>query len=222
MASQNTSSLISQIYNSRITILKQVKAQGYNVDDYENCSINEVNTMKNNNQLDMIVEKIKITKSNLEETKVVSKKYIKYYLANSLRPNNLEDIIDDLFNVEEVLTKTDTLHIIVKSEINDTLAATLKHIWERDGIFVIIHPLKRLQFNVLEHVYVPPHRVLSSDEKIAIMKKYNIMKDDEFPDLPRFDPVAVAIGIRPGEVCEIMRPSKTAVTAPYYRICVQK
>ena len=54
------------------------------------------------------------------------------------------------------------------------------------------------------------------------MKKYNIMKDDEFPDIQRFDPVALAIGIRPGEVCEILRPSKTAVSAPYYRICVQK
>ena len=54
------------------------------------------------------------------------------------------------------------------------------------------------------------------------MKKYNIMKDEEFPYLQRFEPVAKAIGIRPGEVCEILRPSKTAVVAPYYRICVQK
>ena len=51
---------------------------------------------------------------------------------------------------------------------------------------------------------------------------YNIMKDEEFPYLQRFEPVAKAIGIRPGEVCEILRPSKTAVVAPYYRICVQK
>jgi hypothetical protein len=64
-------------------------------------------------------------------------------------------MIDDLFNVEEVLTKEDTLFIIVKDEVNETLLNTLKHIWETDKIFIIIQPLKRLQFNILEHVLVP-------------------------------------------------------------------
>ena len=68
---------------------------------------------------------------------------------------------------------------------------------------------------------VPPHRVLSEAEKIHIKTKYNIIDDNQFPEINRFaDPVALAIGIRPGEVCEINRPSKTAVVAPYYRICV--
>ena len=96
---------------------------------------------------------------------------------------------------------------------------TLKHIWESDKIFIILQPLLRLQFNILEHILVPQHRILSEVEKINIKKRYNIMTDDEFPELKRFDPVAQAIGIRPGEVCEIIRPSKTAISAPYYRIC---
>ncbi len=219
MASQNTSSLISQIYNSRLTLLKQLNRQGYNTEEYQDFSVNEINTMKTNNQLDMMIEKRTKISDNEEEVKKI---YVKYYLAKSLRPNNLEEMVDDLFNIEEILTKSDTLHVVVKDEVNDTLQAQLRHIWERDGIFIIIHPLKRLQYNVLEHILVPTHRVLTNAEKIEIMRKYNIMKDEEFPDLQRFDPVAKAIGIRPGEVCEILRPSKTAVTAPYYRICIQK
>ena len=219
MASQNTSSLISQIYNSRLTLLKQLNRQGYNTEEYQDFSVNEINTMKTNNQLDMMIEKRTKISDNEEEVKKI---YVKYYLAKSLRPNNLEEMVDDLFNIEEILTKSDTLHVVVKDEVNDTLQAQLRHIWERDGIFIIIHPLKRLQYNVLEHILVPNHRVLTNAEKIEIMRKYNIMKDEEFPDLQRFDPVAKAIGIRPGEVCEILRPSKTAVTAPYYRICIQK
>ena len=57
MTSQNTSSIISQVYKSRITILELMEKQGYNITDYEGFSINEVNTMKTNNQLDMILEK---------------------------------------------------------------------------------------------------------------------------------------------------------------------
>lgn len=224
MASQNTSSLISQVYKSRTVILDLMVKQGYMVSDYNGFSVNEVNTMKLNNQLDMLLEKGEKNEKgdkneNGEKNEKVKKIYIRYYLAKALRPNNLQEMIDDLFNVEEILTKDDTLLIVVKDEINETLENVLKHIWETDKIFIILQPLKRLQFNILEHVLVPSHRVLTTEETILIKKKYNIISDEQFPIITRFDPAAQAIGIRPGEVCEIIRPSKTAISAPYYRIC---
>jgi DNA-directed RNA polymerase subunit H (RpoH/RPB5) len=171
--------------------------------------------MKTNNQLDMILEKNKVSADEKRQSKI----YIRYYLAKSLRPQNLQEMIDDLFNIEEVLTKEDTLFIVVKDEVNETLSNALKHIWEHDHIFIVIQNLKRLQFNIMKHKLVPPHRVLSPVETLQVKTKYNIMNDNQFPDISRFDPVAQAIGIRPGQVCEILRPSKTAITAPYYRIC---
>ena len=215
-AVQNTSSLISSIYKSRTILLELMGMQGYNVYDYEGFTVNEVNTMKVNNQLDMILEK------NTEDVdlKRKTKIYIRYYLAKSLRPQNLQEMIDDLFNTEEVLTKYDTLFIVVKDEVNETLLNALKHIWEQEKIFIVIQNLKRLQFNILKHILVPPHRILSNAEVLAVKKRYNVMSDAQFPDISRFDPVAQAIGIRPGQVCEIIRPSKTAISAPYYRICM--
>ena len=219
MATQNTSSLISKIYKSRNVVLELMEKQDYNVIDYKGFSINEINTMKINNQLDMILEKNLENNSNNNQEKK-KKIYIRYYLAKALRPNNLQEMIDDLFNVEEVLSKDDTLFIIVKDEVNETLVNTVKHIWESDKIFIVIQPLKRLQFNILDHILVPPHRVLSINETIQIKNRYNIINNNQFPDISRFDPVAQAIGIRPGEVCEIIRPSKTAISGPYYRICL--
>lgn len=232
MASQNISSLTSAIYKSRLTLLELMDKQNYNTYTYEGFSINEVNTMKTNNQLDMLLQK-KPTQENsiqtnqnetiniqVEQKDEPKKIYIKYYLNKSLRPNNLQDMIDDLFNIEQILTKKDTLFIVVKDEVNETLQNTIRHIWEKDGIFIIILSLKRLQFNILNHVLVPPHRVLSQDELIQVKKRYNIIDDKQFPEISRFDPVAQVIGIRPGEVCEIIRPSKIALTEPYYRICI--
>ena len=215
-AVQNTSSLISSIYKSRTILLELMGMQGYNVYDYEGFTVNEVNTMKVNNQLDMILEK----NSEDVDLKRKTKIYIRYYLAKSLRPQNLQEMIDDLFNTEEVLTKYDTLFIVVIDEVNETLLNALKHIWEQEKIFIVIQNLKRLQFNILKHVLVPPHRILSNSEVLAVKKRYNVMSDAQFPDISRFDPVAQAIGIRPGQVCEIIRPSKTAISAPYYRICM--
>jgi DNA-directed RNA polymerase subunit H (RpoH/RPB5) len=137
-----------------------------------------------------------------------------------LRPQNVQEMIDDLFNLEEILTKEDTLMIVTKDDLNETLTNLLKHIWEQDGILIVVQSIKRLQFNILNNVLVPPHRVLTNDEVAAVKTKYNIMDDFQFPDISRFDPIAQVIGIRPGQVCEIIRPSKTAINSLYYRICV--
>jgi len=214
----NSSSLISSIYKSRKTILELMKKQNYNTGDYDNFSVNEVNTMFQNKQLDILLEKNQ--DKDAPNTVRKQKIYITYYLAKTLRPQNVQEIIDDLFNLEEVLTKEDTLMIIVKDDMNETLTNLLKHIWEQDGILIIIQSIKRLQFNILEHILVPEHRVLNNDEVDKIKLRYNITNDSQFPDISRFDPVAQVIGIRPGQLCEIIRPSKTAINSFYYRICV--
>jgi DNA-directed RNA polymerase subunit H (RpoH/RPB5) len=216
MASNNSSSLISSIYKSRNILLELMEAQEYNINDNFEFSINEINAMFTNKQLDMILEKInENTKTNRK-----NKIYIRYYLAKTLRPQNIQEMIDDLYHVEEILTKEDTLYIIVKDEPNETMIQLLKQIWEQDGIFIIIESLKRLQFNILKHSLVPPHKIISTADVNVIKERYNIMNDAQFPELSRFDPVSKAIGIRPGQVCEIIRPSKTSIISNYYRICV--
>jgi DNA-directed RNA polymerase subunit H (RpoH/RPB5) len=217
MASQNSSVLISQIYNSRKTILELMDKQGYNINDYANFSINEVNTMKQNNQLDMLLE-IREDKVNTENIK--RKIYIRYYLTVRPAPKNIQEMIDDLFILSETLNKNDTLFIIIKDDPNETLINEIKHIWESEGIFIVVESIRRLQFNILNHSLVPPHRVMLLSEVKEIMKKYNITDTVQFPDISRFDPVARVIGLRPGQVCHVIRPSKTSIEANYYRICI--
>ena len=216
MTSQNSSALISTVYTSRNIILDLMGKQGYNIEDYSNFSINEVNSMKQNNQLDMLLEK----KEENPVTKRKNKIYIRYYLGKTIRPSNLQEMIDDLFNLEEILKKEDTLFIIIKDEINETLTNELKHIWETDGIFIVIENIKRLQFNILEHEIQPKFDIVPESKVVEIMQKYNITDKIQFPDISRFDPVSRAIGLRPGQLCHIVRSSKTAIKADYYRICI--
>lgn len=216
MATQNSSTLISYIYNSRVNLIKLMKNLDYNVKDYESFTNSEVNAMFQNKQLDILLEK------NQEDakTKRKNKIYIRYYLAKTFRPQNIQEIIDDLYNLEEILTKDDILLIITKDEPNETLVNSVKHIWEQDGIFIVIESIKRLQYYILDHILVPPHRILTDEETSLVKMKYNISDNFQLPEISRFDPVALAICIRPGQICEIIRPSKTAIQAKYYRICV--
>ena len=117
---QISSGLITTIYKSRQTLLDLLAKQDYNINEYSNFSVNEVNTMSTNKQLDMLVEK------NQTGTKM----YIRYYLGKVLKQQNIQEIIDDLFHLEEVLNKNDILLIVIKDDINETLTNLLKHIWE--------------------------------------------------------------------------------------------
>lgn len=205
--SENCSQTINVLYKSRKNILELLKSQNYDINNHSINNINEINQMFINNQLDMLLENKN------------KKTYVKYHLGKTLRRENINDYIDDLFNLEQILTKTDTLIIVIKMEPNDTLVKCMKQIWEEEGIFIILFNIDRLQYNILQHEYVPKHTVLDNEEIKLVKDKYNIMNDDQLPKISRFDPVAMAIGIRPLEVCKIIRPSKTAIETYYYRIC---
>ena len=206
--SENCSQTINVLFKSRKNLLELLKTQEYDTDKHNINNINEINQMFVNNQLDILLE---------NKTK---KTYVKYHLGKTLRRENINDYIDDLFNLEQILTKNDTLIIVIKMEPNDTLIKCVNQIWEEDGVFIILFNIDRLQYNILEHEYVPKHIVINEEEVKLIKEKYNIMKDDQLPKISRFDPVAMAIGIRPKEICKIIRPSKTAIETNYYRICL--
>jgi DNA-directed RNA polymerase subunit H (RpoH/RPB5) len=104
--------------------------------------------------------------------------------------------------------------------MNETIINELKHFRVQDGMFIIVENITRLQFNILNHTLVPPHEIINDKEVDEIMKKYNIKNKIEFPEISRFDPVARVIGLRPGDVCKIIRPSKTSITTNYYRVCI--
>tara|TARA_A100001011_G_C14310263_1_gene845217 strand:- start:3408 stop:4031 length:624 start_codon:yes stop_codon:yes gene_type:complete len=199
---------ILMVFKSRNIILDILEKRGYNTENYKGFSLNEITELVKNNILDMLVEN--------GEKKV----YIKYFnLDKSIRSNNIYEIIESLFNVEQVLSPSDELIIIIKDEPNDTLQKIQRSIYEHDKIFVNLINIERLQFNILNHSLVPEHRVISNEEANNIRIKFAITDDISFPTISRFDPVSQVLGIRPGQIFEIERTSKTAIKSKFYRIC---
>lgn len=211
MVNNNEYGIIARLFTSRKMYLSQLKEQGYETENYENFSINEVNIMFQNKQQDMLI-------NHPDGTKV----YISYHVEKALRPQNIHDMIDDLYEIDKMLTAQDILTIIVKDAPNDTLTHLIMNIYANTNIFINILYLGQLQFNVLEHSLVPQHKKLTHDEGEDIKKKYNIASDKELPEISRFDPPAQILGLRPGDICHIVRPSKISVTVDHYRVCVNK
>ncbi len=78
---------------------------------------------------------------------------------------------------------------------------------------------KKTQFNILEHEYVPEHRVLSPEEAAEVLRRLGV-KPWQLPWISYSDPVVRAIGAQPGDIIEIRRKSPTAGEIIVYRVVV--
>jgi len=206
---------IEQIVKSRKNVIDQFEEQGYDVSKYRDFSNHEVSVMDEHDELDMIFE------HNVTKNKV----YICYFLNKQMpfysRFKNIDEIIEEIFKDEDnnPFTKEDTLYIIKRDEPNSIMNDKLIDIWERDGIFVIVQSIKRLQYNILKlEKTVPKQRVITEDEKIELIKK--VTDVTYLPTISRFDPVAKVLCLRPGMISVSERPSKTAIIEKYYRLCI--
>ena len=142
--------------------------------------------------------------------------------SRTIRKNVVDEYVQDLFFVERVLSpKTDTLIVVIDDEPNDTIREHVKSLFDKEGIFVVVHNIQRLQFNIKRHVLVPQHRVLDEAETEAVLRRYNVADARrQIPEISRFDPVAMALCMRPNQLCHIVRKSPTALVYDYYRICI--
>lgn len=74
--------------------------------------------------------------------------------------------------------------------------------------------------NLFDHELIPKHRILTNEEEIKLLSKYNITKIN-LPKISRKDPASKLIKAKPGDILEIERRSETAGVTKYYRVVVQ-
>ena len=206
-----TNNRILKLFKSRNTLIDQFDNLDYDISDYSEFSINEIDAMNNHDQLDMTIS----------HRKTDSKIYVKHYFnSKQINRANLDNVIEDLYNIDNILNKKDTLVIIIDDEPNDTIITRIRYLYDHDGIFVIIHNINRLQYNILNHSFVPKCTILGDTEIVELKKRYNILSNKQLPEISRFDPQALAMCMRPGQICKFNRDSSTAMFYDYYRICV--
>lgn len=211
MTSKATNSqTIAKIFKSRKIMLELAERRGYNIDQYKEFNIPEISTLYNTCNLDML----------LTDPETQEKLYFKYHLKTKISKTHIQDYMEDLYNVEEKIGPNDNLIIVGKDKPNDTLINVLDMAYKNDEYYVNIYNIHDYLYNILDHFLVPQHRIIDETEKKQLEKYYNVTNKKQWPEISRFDPVAVAIGIKPGQVAEITRSSPTSLTTKYYRLCI--
>ena len=73
---------------------------------------------------------------------------------------------------------------------------------------------------ILEHDWVPKHRIMKPEEIEKLMVVQGIKKN-QLPKVLDSDSVSMLLGARPGDVLEIIRVRETSGENKYYRVVVR-
>ena len=89
-----------------------------------------------------------------------------------------------------------------------------------NNVFIQIFSLDNLMFNITKHQLVPKMRIISPLEKESVLDRYSATPG-QMPQILKSDPQAKFLGVRKGDMCEIIRASETAGNSITYRMCLQ-
>jgi len=209
---------VNKIFKSRGVIAEMLEMRGYNVDVYKNFSINEVEAMFKACEKKTTAElgSLDMTVTNPHGSNM----YVKYLMASKLRSNNFKTLIDEM--LETFLKKGDEVIFLLKEKVNnmDTFDSMLESYLVSNGVFIQIFSLDNLLFNITKHQLVPKMRIISPEEREQVLEKYSVLPG-QMPQILKSDPQAKFLGVRKGDMCEIIRASETAGNSVTYRMCLQ-
>ncbi|OQS06564.1 DNA-directed RNA polymerase I, II, and III subunit RPABC1 [Thraustotheca clavata] len=195
----------SRLYRVRKTVVKMLHNRGYIVSDEElrrttDEFVQQFGENPSRENLTILVEKVDDPSDNLfvfypDDAKVGVKPIRNY--CNRMKDENV---------TKAILIVQDGITPFAKQALNE-MAPKFKidHFKETE-----------LLVDITEHTLVPVHKVLTREEKIALLKRYKL-KDSQLPRMQASDPIARYYGMTRGQVVKIIRPSETAGRYVTYR-----
>lgn len=223
-AAAHTSSLdpvVSDILiRSRNTILDILEDRGYDVSKYRYIAPEQILTLAEGHPraLDIIVPKRDDSAAPCDRAVVV------YQIQDRIR-TKLGTFARDLYGSapdamgHNTVNKTDDVLVIINEPYHDQFEKTSLSLWQTQKSRLAFFHIKQVVVHPGRHVLVPPHRKLTVEEVTAVMERYHVTTKSQFPLIKHHDIQARVLGLVPGDMVEVARPTPTAGVATVYRVC---
>lgn len=191
------------LFKIRKTVLEMINDRGYIIPDNENISFEEFSIKYNNKNIDIYIN-----------DEFNNKKFYVYF-HNEIKNFSKADLKNIIQNViTQYQDEKIHLILILKEKENSAVSKELmKDIYGNVEVFL----RKNMIFNVTHHVFVPKHIILTKEEEKELTDKYYTTKN-KLPKLSKNDPIAKYYGMKPEQVCKIIRKSPEVGEYVYYRL----
>jgi DNA-directed RNA polymerase subunit H (RpoH/RPB5) len=206
------------IIRSRSTILEILENRGYNVDSYKGISPEEVLKLATTN-----TDLLRINAPKKEDGPAPMNRAVVLYWVNSAVRLRIETEMTNLFDEENpnrMDPTNDDIMIILGEPFHDVFHIQAAKQWNSRKARIGFFQIKNVISNPTKHIMVPPHRKLSQAEIAALIPRIHLKTKSELPHIKfHVDMQARVLGLVPGDVVEIRRPSETAGESIIYSYC---
>tara|TARA_Y100000748_G_scaffold284463_1_gene266265 strand:- start:2895 stop:3536 length:642 start_codon:yes stop_codon:yes gene_type:complete len=210
-AYQRTRHLSTYLNTSRKTIIEMLENRGYDMTHHKSFEP----AYSNNSSMDPIIV------SNDKEVVEV------HYELTSTRTNhkNVSKKVNQIVEkrTDEDKKKALTIIFLVSDSMTPSVKEAIRVLTNKLGIFIQVFPIRTLMYNITKHQNVPEHIRIPKSEYSKyvddLLDSLHIESLDKLPKILDTDPVAMFIGMRPGDLCKITRPSLSAGVHIVYRYC---
>jgi len=206
------------LYRSRKTILEIQKENGYDTANYEQFGPWDIEAMVAGGQtaLTMDLKKIQQQESQgLQRCLVVySLQKLKQRLSSflSMLRNDIEPSIDP---------STTEVVVILLEDVADVFHAAALNEWVNNKLRVRFFKAHNLLFDPRTHELVPPHTKMPASEHTEFLKQNYLRSKGNLPFIKfHEDMIARIMGLVPGDIVKITRPSPASGTYDTYRVCM--
>ena len=190
------------LFKIRKTAIEMVEDRKYIVPDSEKINFEEFSAQFDAKNIDIFIP---------DENK--SPIYIHFHNENkSLAKSDLKNLVESL--IEKYNNHEIKIIILLKEKGNGSI---FKELNKEEYKHVEIFMNKNMIFNITHHQMVPKHSLLSSEEEEEMLEKYNTTKN-KLPKILRSDPIVQYYGMKPDQICKIIRKSPEVGVSVYYRL----
>jgi DNA-directed RNA polymerase subunit H len=209
------------LYESRKTLLKILAGRGYNTKAYEKFGPVEIHAMVSAGDGALRMDLERAPKEGIDY-KGITKCTVVYVLGRV--KNRLPSYVEALVNPDsEARVDPATTEVVVVSlgdQIVEAFHTAALQAYATRNLRIGFFQAAQLVNNPLEHVDVPPHEKMEEGEHESFLKEHRIKSKANLPPIKfHQDMIARILGLVPGDIVRIHRPSPTAGEGVYYRIC---
>jgi DNA-directed RNA polymerase subunit H (RpoH/RPB5) len=208
------------LLRSRNTILDILEDRGYDVSKYRYIAPDQILILAEGHPraLDIIVPKKADGPAPCERAVVVYQIQDRLRLKLPTFTRDLYEIAPDAMGSNAV-KRTDDVIVILNEPYHDAFDKAALGLWQTQRARMVFFHIKQVVVHPGRHVLVPPHRKLSAEEAAAVIERFHVTAKTQLPLLKHHDIQARVLGLVPGDMVEVLRPSPTAGVLPVYRIC---
>lgn len=210
------------LFRSRQTILQILKAKGYDTSPYERFGPFEVELMAAGKQEKSL--RMDLSREVPEGSGVPAYCRVEYAIPKV--KNRLAGFLNGLLEDPEtgdplIDPATTEVFVVTLESIGATFTTAALKQWSANKLRIAFFDAHTLVSNPLEHILVPKHEQVPQSEHADLLKRLNCVSKTNLPQIKfHEDIIGRILGLVPGDIVKITRPSPQAGSYVLYRLCV--